>query len=285
MRARTSRNRRIADASVKLLSTVASLAGIIALAWILLVVINRGAGALNISFFTHSTTPSGIEGGGVANAILGTFMITVLAAAIGIPTGIFAGVYLAEFGNHNRFGAIVRFAVNAMMGIPSIIIGLFVYTLMVLPFGHFSGYSGAVALGIIMMPVVARTTEDMLNLVPNSLRESALALGAPRWRVTLGIMFRAAKTGLITGTLLATARVSGETAPLLFTALNSFYWPKGLGEPTANLTITIFQYAMSPYEDWQQKAWGASLLIMSGVLLLTVCSRMILTSPRKEKRP
>ncbi len=281
MTERNSRNRKIADFIVKIVSSIASLAGIIALAWIILVVLKRGAGAINPGFFTSSTTPAGIEGGGVGNAILGTLMITVLASLIGIPTGVFAGVYLSEFGIRSRWAALTRFSVNAMMGIPSIIVGLFVYTLLVLPFGHFSGYAGAVALGIIMMPVVARTAEDMLNLVPNSLRESALALGAPRWRVTVDIVFRAAKTGLITGTLLAMARVSGESAPLLFTALNSQYWPRSLNEPTANLTITIFQYAMSPYDDWQQKAWGASLLIMSGVLVLTVIARMILKETRK----
>jgi phosphate transport system permease protein len=285
MRARTSRNRTIVDATVKVVSTLSSFIGIIALAWILFVVLTRGASAFNLPFFTQPTTPAGVAGGGVANGIIGTIMITFLAAVIGIPTGMFAGIYLAEFETRNRISSLIRFSVNAMMGIPSIIIGLFVYTFMVLPLGHFSGYSGAVALAIIMMPVVARTTEDMLNLVPNSLRESALALGAPRWRATLGVVFRAAKTGLITGTLLATARVSGETAPLLFTALNSFYWPKSLNEPTPNLTITIFQYAMSPYADWQQKAWGASLLIMSGVLLLTVCARIILKEKTHERFP
>jgi phosphate transport system permease protein len=166
-----------------------------------------------------------------------------------------------------------------MMGIPSIIVGLFVYTLLVLPFGNFSGYAGAVSLAIIMIPVTARTAEDMLNLVPSSLRESALALGAPRWRVTLGIVFRAAKTGLITGTLLAIARVSGETAPLLFTALNSPFWPSSLTHPTPNLTVTIFNYAMSPYQNWQQIAWGASLLIMTAVLFLTVIARFIFKGP------
>ncbi|MHB9029422.1 MAG: phosphate ABC transporter permease PstA [Candidatus Latescibacterota bacterium] len=281
MKERNSRNRKIADAAVKVISSLASFIGIIALAWILFTVLRRGAGALDIAFFTRITTPAGIEGGGIANAILGTLMITVLASLIGIPTGIFAGVYLAEFGKHTRFASLTRFSVNAMMGIPSIIVGLFVYTFLVLPFGHFSGYAGAAALGIIMMPVVARTAEDMLNLVPNSLRESALALGAPRWRVTTDIVFRGAKTGLITGTLLAMARVSGESAPLLFTALNSQYWPENLGEPTANMTITIFQYAMSPYADWQQKAWGASLVIMTAVLMLTVIARVIFKEARK----
>ena len=158
---------------------------------------------------------------------------------------------------------------------------MFVYTIIVLPFGHFSGYAGAAALAIIMMPVAARTTEDMLNLVPNSLKESALALGAPRWRTTLGIVFRAAKTGLITGVLLAVARISGETAPLLFTAMGSQYWPRSLNEPTANLTMTIFNYAMSPYADWQEKAWGASLLIMTGVLILTVLARILLKEAKR----
>ncbi len=281
MKMRPSGTRKLADLLVRAISTISSFVGIAALAWILTVVVQKGLHALDLDFFIRSATPAGIERGGVANAIAGTILITALAALIGIPAGMSAGVYLAEFGSRSRFGSAVRFAVNAMMGIPSIIIGLFVYTFMVLPIGHFSGYAGAVALGIIMMPVIARTTEDMLNLVPNSLRESALALGAPRWRVTLGIVFRAAKTGLITGTLLAMARVSGETAPLLFTALNSFYWPKHLGEPTANITITIFQYAMSPYEDWQRKAWGASLVIMTGVLVVTVFARMIVKEKRK----
>ncbi len=281
MKYRPSRNRKLMDAAVKVVSTAASFIGIIALAWILLVVLKRGMSALDIAFFTQSTGPAGVEGGGVANAIAGTALITILASVIGIPTGLFAGAYLAEFGTRSRFVSLIRFSINAMMGIPSIIIGLFVYTFLVLPFGHFSGFSGAVALAIIMMPVVARTAEDMLNLVPNSLRESALALGSPRWRVTLGIVFRAAKTGLITGTLLAVARVSGETAPLLFTALNSFYWPQSLSEPTANLTITIFQYAMSPYSDWQEKAWGSSLLIMAAVLMLTVIARILFKEARR----
>jgi phosphate transport system permease protein len=267
--------------AVKIFSSLAAFIGIVALAWILLTVLRRGMSALDLAFFTRVTTPVGIEEGGIANAILGTFLITVLATLIGVPTGIFSGVYLAEFGRHTRFAALTRFSVNAMMGIPSIIVGLFVYTFLVLPFGHFSGYAGAVALGIIMMPVVARTAEDMLNLVPNSLRESALALGAPRWRVTTDIVFRAAQTGLITGTLLAMARVSGETAPLLFTVLNSPYWPRNLGEPTANMTVTIFQYAMSPYADWQQKAWGASLLIMTGVLMLTVIARILFKEAKR----
>ena len=254
-------------------STFASLIGIFFLGWILLVVIQRGIAAVNWDFFSKLPTPPGMEGGGIANALLGTVAMTGLAIIIGVPIGILAGVYLSEFGRYGRFGSAVRFTVNVMMGVPSIIVGLFVYAILVKPVGHFSGYAGAVSLAIIMLPVVARTTEDMLSLVPNSLRESALALGAPRWKVTLSVVFRAAKAGMITGSLLAVARVSGETAPLLFTALNSPYWPKSLGEPTANLTVTIFNYAMSPFADWQQIAWGASLLITLGVLILTLLAR------------
>jgi len=269
------------DFGVKVISSLAALLGITILAWILYEVIKRGAAALNWSFFIHLPTPPGLTGGGVANAILGTSIITLLATLAGVPTGLLAGIYLAEFGQHSRIGSLVRFTSNVMMGIPSIIVGLFIYTLLVLPKHHFSGYAGSAALAVIMLPIVARTTEDMLRLVPNALRESALALGAPRWKTTLQVVFRAAKTGLITGVLLAIARVSGETAPLLFTALNSPYWPRSLNQPTANLTVTIFNYAMSPYTDWQEIAWGASLLIMSAVLVLTVVARFALKEVKK----
>ncbi len=193
-----------------------------------------------------------------------------------MPLGLLAGVYLAEFGKaFAGWRQPVRFAANILMGTPSILIGVFVYALMVLSTGHFSGFAGAVALALIILPVVIRTTEDMLYLVPDALRESALALGALRWKVTLGIVFRAAKSGLLTGIILAVARVSGESAPLLFTALNSPYWISSLGKPTANLTVTIFQYAMSPYDDWQRMAWGASLLITAGVLSMMLLARFI----------
>jgi phosphate transport system permease protein len=204
---------------------------------------------------------------------VGTLALTLLATFLGVPVGLLAGVYLGEFGQQSRLAHTTRFAVNVLMGVPSIIIGVFVYTLAVIPLGRFSGYAGALALALIMLPIVARTTEDMLRLVPDALREAGLALGAPRWRITLAIVFRAARAGLITGVCLAVARVSGETAPLLFTALNSPYFSHSLGEPTANLTVTIFNYAMSPYPDWQQMAWGASLLITLGVLTLTLLAR------------
>jgi phosphate transport system permease protein len=208
-------------------------------------------------------------------------MLTVLATGIGVPIGLFAGVFLAEFGQRSRLSNPVRFLSNVLMGTPSIIVGVFVYSLLVLPVHQFSGYAGAVALAIIMIPLVARTAEDILNLVPDTLRESALALGAPRWKVTIDIVFRAAKRGLLTGGLLAVARVSGETAPLLFTALNSPYWPTSLSKPTSNLTVTIFNYALSPYEDWQQIAWGASFLITVAVLLLTITARFLLHERKK----
>ena len=262
------------DLVIRIVSTLSAAVGIVFLAWILWEVLKRGSASLNLAFFTELPTPPGMEGGGLANAILGTMIITLLATVMGVPIGIMSGVYLAEFGKLNLLGRSVRFTLNVMMGVPSIIMGMFVYTLLVLSLGHFSGYAGAVSLAIIMIPVVSRTTEDMLNMVPSALRESALAVGAPRWKVTLGIVFRAAKSGMITGILLAIARVSGETAPLLFTALNSPYWPKSLNQPTANLTVTIFNYAMSPFADWQEMAWGASLLIMTGVLVTTIVARM-----------
>jgi phosphate transport system permease protein len=275
-RPRSIKGRRLVDNLVKVLSGAAALIGILALGWILFEVIARGASAINWDFLTAMPTPPLMEGGGLANAIVGTLLMTLVATLIAVPLGLLSGVYLAEFGHESKLTISVRFLANALMGAPSIIIGLFIYTLIVVPTRTFSGYAGALALAILMLPVIARTSEDMLKLVPNELRESALALGAPRWRTTLGIVFRAAKSGLLTGVLLAVARVSGETAPLLFTALNSRLWVSSLAEPTANLTVTIYKYAMSPYPDWQQKAWGASLLITAGVLILTVTARLII---------
>lgn len=276
LRKRSMALRRGSDLSVKALSFVAAAAGIFILFWILWKVGGEGIGVLNKTFFTELPTPPGVGGGGMANAILGTLYITGLAACIAVPLGMMAGVYVAEFGRGTRLGAATRFVANVLMGLPSIIVGVFVYTILVVPLGHFSGYAGSVALAIMMLPIVTRTTEEMLALVPHTLREAALALGAPRWRVTLQIVFRAARNGLLTGVLLAIARVSGEAAPLLFTALNSPYWVESLSEPTANLTVTIFNFAMSPYEDWQEAAWGASLLITAGVLTLSMLTRAAL---------
>jgi len=276
MKPRPPTGRRLMDKIVSGWAVISALLGIGALIWILSGVIARGVGALNFSFFTQLPTPPGLAGGGMANAILGTLAMTVAATLISVPIGLLSGIYLAEFGQESRVADNSRFSANVLMGMPSIIVGVFAYTLVVLPLGHFSGYAGALALAILMIPVVTRTTEDMLRLVPNTLRESALALGAPRWKVTLKVVFRAARAGLLTGILLAVARVSGETAPLLFTALNSPYWFKSLSGPTPNLTVAIFNYAMSPYDDWQQMAWGASLVITMGVLAFTLLARFVL---------
>ena len=276
MKLRPATGRRLTNLAVSIWAGASALLGILILFWILYVVLARGLGALNLAFFTQLPTPPGIMGGGLANAIVGTLVLTAVATLIAVPAGLMAGIYLAEFSDDSKVGDYSRFSANVLMGMPSIIVGIFAYTLVVVPLGNFSGYAGALALAILMLPVITRTTEDMLRLVPNTLRESALALGAPRWKVTLVIVFRAAKSGLITGILLAVARVSGETAPLLFTALNSPYWVSSLNEPTPNLTVTIFNYAMSPYPDWQQKAWGASLLITFGVLILTILARFLL---------
>ena len=276
MKYRSQTVRRGTDLGIKLISSLAALLGIAMLGWILGTVLLKGYAAINWEFFTELPAPPGMPGGGLANAIVGTLLITLAAVLMGVPVGLAAGVWLAEFGQQSKTAETVRFAANLLMGTPSIIIGVFVYVILVMTTGQFSGFAGALALAIIMLPVVARTAEDILSLVPTALREAALALGVPRWKATLGVVFRAAKAGLLTGTLLAIARVSGETAPLLFTALNSPFWPASFNEPTANLTVTIFNYAMSPYDDWQTLAWGASLLITVGVLGTTVITRGVL---------
>ncbi len=283
MRARSVRGRELVNAGITIVAGGAALFGLFMLLWILHVVTNKGLAAINWSFFTELPKPPGETGGGLANAIAGTLLITALATVIGVPIGILGGTFLAEFGRDGRFAAAVRFVANVLMGAPSIVIGVFVYTLLVVPTGGFSGLAGGVALAIIMLPIVMRTTEDMLKLVPNSLRESALALGAPSHRMIFDVAFRAAKGGLVTGVMLAAARVSGETAPLLFTTLNSPYWSVALDKPMANLTVTIFNYAMSPYSDWQARAWGASLLITAAVLFLNLTARLI--ARERKSRP
>ncbi len=277
MKLRSLKMRKFFDLAIKMAAGFSAGLGIVVLCWILISILSHGFKAINWSFFTNLPAPPGVAGGGLANAIAGTFLITVAATLMGVPVGLMAGTYLSEFDSDaSKLVLLIRFFSNVLMGIPSIIVGLFVYTILVRPAGHFSGYAGAVSLAIIMLPVVARTTEDMLAMVPDSLKEAALALGAPRWKVTFHIVFRAAKSGLVTGSLLAVARVSGETAPLMFTALNNPYWVFSLNRPTPNLTVTIFNYAMSPYPDWQQQAWGASLLITVGVLLLSVLGRLVI---------
>lgn len=274
-RPRPVRHRRLLDRFVKTVAWVAALTGIGVMGWIIVTVAQRGIRAWSWDFFTRLPTAVGESGGGVANAIVGTLIMTLLATAMGVPAGFFAGVYLAEFGRKGRFAGAIRLVTNVMMGIPSIIVGLFAYMILVAPLQHFSGYAGAVALAIIMLPVMARTTDEILTLVPNELREAALAAGAPRWKATLGVVVRAARSGLLTGAILAVVRVSGETAPLLFTALNSQFWTIDPGQPMANLTVSIYQSANTPFPDLVEKAWGASLLIIIGVLGANLLVRLI----------
>ncbi len=247
------------------------------LIWILWTILRNGAESLSVEFLTQPTKPYGVPGGGMLNAILGTALITLVATLLAVPAGMLGGVCLSEFARSSRFGNAVRFSANVMMGMPSIIVGLFIYTLIVMTTGRFSGFAGSVALAIIMFPVILRTTEDMLCMVPNALRESALAIGAPRWRITLAVVFRSAKSGLMTGVLLAVARVAGETAPLLFTALTSDAWPTGFfTQPTANLTVTMTEYATnSPFQTMHIRAWGAALIITVAVLALNILCRTI----------
>jgi phosphate transport system permease protein len=272
---RPATGRRVVNVLVNVAASLAALAGIAILLWISLILALKGLPAFSLTFFTQLPTPPMVPGGGLINAILGTLLLTVLATLMAVPIGLLAGVCLGEFGHRSKLADLCRFAANVLTGMPSIIVGIFVYGILVVTLGHFSGFAGAVALAIIMLPVVARTTEDMLRLIPDPLRESALALGAPRWWVTVSIVFRAARSGIITGILLGVARVSGETAPLLFTALNSPYMVSSLFQPTPNLTVTIFIYAMSPYEDWQRLAWGASMLITAAVLALNLLARLV----------
>jgi len=241
----------------------------------------EGVGGLSLQVFTEMTPPPG-SAGGLLNAIVGSLILTVLAVAIGTPVGILAGTHMAEYGRYEKLTSVVRFINDILLSAPSIVVGLFVYEVMVVPMGHFSGWAGAVALALIVLPVVVRTTEDMLNLVPNPLREAAVALGMPRAYVIRHVCYRAARAGMLTGVLLAVARVSGETAPLLFTALNNQFWGANLNAPMPSLPVVIFQFALSPYEDWQKLAWTGALIITVTVLALTVVARFLAAS-RKEQ--
>jgi phosphate transport system permease protein len=242
----------------------------------------NGVGALSVTLFTQATPPPG-SAGGLMNAIFGSLAMTVIATLIGTPTGILAGTFLAEYAHNSRLGEFVRFINDILLSAPSIIIGLFVYAILVVPMGHFSAGAGAVALAIIMIPVVVRTTEDMLTLVPNALREAAAALGAPKWKIVMTVIYRSAVQGMLTGVLLAVARISGETAPLLFTALNNQFWSTDLNAPMANLPVVIFQFAMSPYADWQTLAWAGALLITAAILVLNVGARLFASWSGLEK--
>jgi phosphate transport system permease protein len=262
------------------LSLAATLLGLGWLVAILSVLLWEGFSGLSLAVFTEMTPPPGASGG-LLNPIVGSLILTGLAVLIGTPIGILAGTYMAEYGRHDRLTSVVRFINDILLSAPSIVVGLFIYEVMVAPMGHFSGLAGAVALAVIVIPVVVRTTEDMLALVPNQLREAAAALGTPRAIVIALVCYRAAKAGMITGVLLATARISGETAPLLFTALNNQFWSTNLNAPMASLPTVIFQFALSPYKDWQMLAWTGALIITFTVLALSIAARA-LTASRKQ---
>ena len=248
--------------------------GLFWLGWILFTLLQHGIPGLSLAVFTQTTPPPGSDGG-LINAIVGSLMMVALGTLIGTPIGILAGTYLAEFGQRGWLAPVTRFINDVLLSAPSIVIGLFVYEIYVVQVKHFSGWAGAMALSILVIPIVIRTTENMLRLVPNSLREAAAALGAPQWKIINSVTLRAARAGILTGILLAIARISGETAPLLFTSLNNQFWSSDMNQPMANLPVVIFQFAMSPYSDWQQLAWAGALLITFSVLAINIVARVV----------
>jgi len=272
--------RRRKNSATMVLSLAATAFGLGWLVLILGVLLYEGFSGLSLAVFTEMTPPPGSTGG-LLNAIMGSLVLTALAVLIGTPIGILAGTYMAEYGRHDRLTSVVRFINDILLSAPSIVIGLFIYEVMVYPMGHFSGWAGSVALAVIVIPVVVRTTEDMLTLVPDTLREAAASIGLPRSLMIIRIAYRPAKAGMVTGVLLAVARISGETAPLLFTALNNQFWSSNLNAPVASLPVVIFQFALSPYKDWQALAWTGALIITMAVLALSITARA-LTTTRKQ---
>jgi phosphate transport system permease protein len=268
------RKRQLANRVGLTLSMGAMALGLAVLLWILAVLFYNGLSGVDLNLFTQDTPAPGTEGGGLRNAIVGSLMMLTLTVLVATPVGILAGVYLAEYGDSSRTAELTRFVTDIMLSAPSIVLGLFVYAIAVATVGNFSGYAGSLALSLIAIPVVVRTTENMLRLVPGSLREAAFALGAPRWKVAVLVTLRAARSGVITGLLLAVARISGETAPLLFTALNNQFFSADMSKPMANLPVVIFQFAMSPYDNWIRLAWSGALLITLAVLVLNIVARV-----------
>jgi phosphate transport system permease protein len=274
--------RRHRNTIVLILSIAATVVGLGWLVMILGTLVYEGISGLSLAVFTEMTPPPGAAGG-LLNPIIGSLMLTVIAVVIGTPIGILAGTYMAEYGKYAKLSMVVRFINDILLSAPSIVIGLFVYEIMVAPLGHFSGWAGSVALAIIVIPVVVRTTEDMLVLVPKELREAAMSMGMPRAHVIGYVSYRAARAGMITGVLLAIARISGETAPLLFTALNNQFWSTNLNAPMANLPVVIFQFALSPYKEWQNLAWAGALIITVSILILSISARVILAVLQAER--
>jgi len=256
-------------------SLAAMFFGLFWLAWILWTTLSLGIGGMSLDLFTQMTPAPNTAGGGLANAIFGSFVMVAVATLVGTPLGILAGIYLAEYGQKSALASIVRFINDILLSAPSIVIGLFVYALVVTTMGHFSGWAGACALALLQIPIIVRTTENMLNLVPIALREAAVALGTPKWKMVLKITVKASYAGIVTGVLLAVARIAGETAPLLFTALSNQFWTSDLDKPMANLPVTIFRFAMSPFVEWQQLAWAGVFLITIGVLMLNILARLL----------
>jgi phosphate transport system permease protein len=273
--------RRTRNLIAMVLASAATAVGLFFLCAILVTLVVNGLAALTPRMFLESTPPPG-EDGGLVNAIFGSVAMTVIAVVIATPVGVLAGTWLAEYSRGHWLGEAAKFINDVLLSAPSIVIGLFVYTILVVPAGHFSAWSGAAALGLIALPVINRTTQDMLGLVPNTLREATAALGAPRWKAMVFVIYRAARSGIVTGVLLAVARISGETAPLLFTALNNQFFSTDLGAPMANLPVVIFQFALSPYEDWQRLAWGGALLITVAILLLNIVARSLSGRSRQQ---
>ena len=272
--------RKITSIAALSLSTAATVFGLIWLVWILLTTIVNGWDAFNLKLVTQMTPPPGSDGG-LLNAIYGSFIMILIAVVLGAPIGVMAGTHLAEYGKKNLLAEVIRFVNDILLSAPSIVIGLFVYELVVRQSGHFSGWAGAISLAFILLPVVVRTTDETLRLVPTQLREAALALGAPKWKVIASVLYPAARTGILTGLLLGVARISGETAPLLFTALNNQYWTTNLSEPMANIPVVIFQFALAPYEAWHSLAWAGALLMTMFVLVISVGARFLLRSRTK----
>ncbi|MGH8307544.1 MAG: phosphate ABC transporter permease PstA [Gammaproteobacteria bacterium] len=267
--------RRIVNGMNLAMSVLGTLFGLFWLGWLLWTLLSHGLRWLGPSLFTQNTPPP-VAAGGLGNAIVGSLLITLVGVVVGTPIGILAATWLAEFGRHSRTAAVIRFVNDILLSAPSIVIGVFIYAIVVARFGHFSGWAGGLALAIIMLPVVLRTTEDMLRLVPDQMREAAAALGAPQWRVVVTVVYRASLGGMLTGIMLGIARISGETAPLLFTALNNQFWSTDMSRPMANLPVMIFQFAMSPYDNWQHLAWAAALLITLAILVLSLIARTLI---------
>ncbi|MEM5325464.1 phosphate ABC transporter permease PstA [Paraburkholderia sp. JHI2823] len=278
MRGKLQRRRRITNAIALTCSLAAMAFGLLWLVWILYTTLSLGIGGLSVELFTQSTPPPNTDGGGLANAIVGSLILVAAATFVGTPIGILAGIYLAEYGQKSWLASVTRFINDILLSAPSIVVGLFVYALVVAKMGHFSGWAGAIALALLQIPIVIRTTENMLKLVPNNLREAAFALGTPKWKMVMSITLKASIAGIVTGVLLAVARIAGETAPLLFTALSNQFFTTNMNQPIANLPVTIFKFAMSPFAQWQSLAWAGVFLITLGVLGLNILARTVFSN-------